>query len=375
MALEPSGGGSGRHVLDLAAGVAEHGHQVTIAYSDVRAELAFIAGLKELRDCHVVTLPMRRSISWRDPAALGAMRSLHRDLGPFDLVHGHSSKAGALGRLAAPAGSARVYTPHCLATMVEQSHTKRWIYARLERALARGVSEAIIAVSEAERAHALSVGIPPDLLHVVVNGVRAVNYLSRASAREQLGLGPDETAVGQVGRLSFQKDPLRFVEALAIARREAPRLVGVLIGHGEEMSAVEGRIAKLGLQGSVRIASHPDAAIVMPGLDLFCLSSRSEGMPYALLEALQCGLPIVATAAGGVPELVTHGQNGLVVGVDAPPAALGRAMAELAQSEELRRTFARRSREVAEQYTVDRMVDETLTVYDIALDRVGRVLA
>lgn len=372
MALEPSGGGSGRHVLDLAAGLVDHDHQVTIAYSDVRAEQAFVDGLETLDDCEVVVLPMGRSISWRDATALRAMRALLQDLGPFDVVHGHSSKAGAIARLGAPAGRARVYTPHCLSTMVDPSVVKRYFYAGLERTLALRASEAIIAVSEAEAAHALALGIPSRLLHVVVNGVRAVDHMSRQAARQQLGLDAAETAIGLIGRLSYQKDPLRFVDAFAVARQQSPGLVGVMIGDGEDLPAVRRRISDLGLEGCVQILSHPDAATLMPALDVFCLSSRSEGMPYSLLEALQCGLPVVTTAAGGAPELVTHGQNGLVVPVDARPAELGRAMADLARSAELRRAFGHRSLEVAARYTVERMIDETLAVYEVALDRAGR---
>jgi len=116
--IETGGGGSGRHILDLVSGLIAQGHDVHVVHSPLRAEAAFEAKLQALSGATVVSMDIRKAIGIHDLSVLFELRSYILDNGPFDVVHGHSSKAGALGRLAATgATAARLYTPHGLYTL------------------------------------------------------------------------------------------------------------------------------------------------------------------------------------------------------------------------------------------------------------------
>ena len=115
--LEATTGGAARHVVDLSAQLIENGHAVSLIYSPLRADSSFEAEIASLAYEHLVRLPMRRAVGPWDILAARSLRLVLNNLGPFDVIHGHSSKAGALARLAAPQGQARIYTPHAFRTM------------------------------------------------------------------------------------------------------------------------------------------------------------------------------------------------------------------------------------------------------------------
>lgn len=153
LVTEPSGGGSGRHVIDLARELGELSHKVAVVYSPTRAEPTFVRELERLSLFAVEALPMRRAVGPWDISAARTLQEIIDRLGPFDVIHGHSSKAGALVRLVAPRGAARVYTPHAFRTMDPSTGTlARRVYGAAESILGRFVSDAIIAVSPEEAA-------------------------------------------------------------------------------------------------------------------------------------------------------------------------------------------------------------------------------
>ena len=118
LTLETSGGGSGRHVLDLAAGLSHRGHDVTFVWSPDRAEEKFVQQLQALRAVSSHPLSMRRAVGLNDVASLRALSNYICNESPFDILHGHSSKAGALVRLLPRnVKGARIYTPHAFRTM------------------------------------------------------------------------------------------------------------------------------------------------------------------------------------------------------------------------------------------------------------------
>ncbi len=301
LVIEPSGGGSGRHVVDLAQGLIDNGHAVSLIYSPTRAEPRFEAEAAALPLRHLEPLPLRRAVGPWDIGALIALRRLIARLGPFDIVHGHSAKAGALTRLAAPASAARVYTPHALPTLnpITVGATS---YGLIETWLARLACEAVIAVSDEEAAHARRRGFPIERLHTIPNGLTACKTADRRAARRIMRLPDTAWIVGFVGRLSSQKDPVRFAQALRLAHARDPRIIGVMIGEGELCDATHAAGGP-----SIRLLGALDARPLMAGFDLFAMTSRYEGFSYAMVEAAAAGLPILTTEVGGVSALAEAG--------------------------------------------------------------------
>src|SRR5262249_25178444 len=150
--------------------------------------------------------------------------------------------------------------------------------------------------------------------------------VDRQRLRAQLGLEPHERAVVCIGRLSREKGHADLVEAIAVLRAIAPALPlrAFVAGHGPEREALAALAAHRGVTGSIRwLGFVPHARLLYAAADIAVLPSHSEGSPNALLEAAAYRLPIVATAVGGVAEIVTHGQSGLLVPARRPDALAG----------------------------------------------------
>lgn len=268
---------------------------------------------------------LARSLSWRD---FLVARRLRRELEAFrpDVVHTHASKAGALGRAAlrAPAfaRTARVHTFH---GHVLEGYFPGPISARLvaaERRLARE-TDRIVAVSHATADDLVRLGVcAEERLIVIQPGVELEALLAlererRSAAAEELraflGVRPGDRLVGVVGRLAEVKQPLA---ALGLFRTLAARhahLALVFVGDGELRRTLERELAALPPELARRahlVGAREDMPVVLGALDLVLLTSRTEGMPVALIEAAAAALPVVARAVGGVPELVAHERTG-----------------------------------------------------------------
>ena len=242
---------------------------------------------------------------------------------------------------------------------------QRWAWHRCDRVLA--VSSRL-----AERM-AAEVRFPLDRITTIRNGVELARFAAgdRTRGRRMLHLDPQQLAIGIVGRLVPVKDHATFLDALARLRDAGARFQGVIVGDGVLRADLESRAAALRLTGVVRFVGHienvPDALAAM---DLFVLSSRSEGLSNTIAEAMAAGLPIVATRVGGADELVEEGKNGLLVPPD-DPAALAGAIAALLQGDPKRRAFGEESRRrAATRFSVERMVAEYERMYlDVAQRR------
>ena len=282
--------GSGNHLLDEAAAA---GLEVVVVGS-LRSPFAPRADLCALRD-------------------LG--RLLSRG---FDVVHTHSSKAGALGRLAAHRAGVRrvIHTFHGFPFHEFQSPARRAAYVQIERRLGR-ITDVALCVGTGVAVEAIRRRlIAPERVRTigVCAGGPAVprNLATRVQARTELGLPPDPPVVGAVGRLAYQKAPEDFVAAMVALQR--PDVTGVWIGGGPlERQARALAAAALPHARIVFVGERRNVRALLPALDIFALPSRYEGLPVAIVEAMTCGIPVVATAVNAVPDVVVPGQTGLLV--------------------------------------------------------------
>ena len=363
MVVESSAGGTGRHVLDLSEGLLARGCDVHLVYSTNRIDRLFMDRLGGITGLRHTPLPMRTSIHPNDMRVVRAVRRYLDRQGPFDAIHGHSSKGGALARLAA-LGTAvpAFYTLHGLIMMDPGlAPWKRRFYLAIERGLSLRTSR-IIAVSPEEARAAVRLGLGRSRIAMVPNGVGPADLTPRPAARRVLDVPDDALVIGFVGRLVEQKAPHVLIEAFAATAKVAPHVVLALVGAGPLEEPMRELAARLGVTHKVRWLGERDARGVLAAFDAFALSSRKEGLPYVVLEAMAAGLPVVATASAGVEILIEPGVNGMVVPTD-DAGAFARALIELATDPQRLARCGRASRERAARFTIDAMVDRTLAAY------------
>jgi glycosyltransferase involved in cell wall biosynthesis len=293
-------------------------------------------------------------------------------------VHCHSTKAGLLGRFAARIAGVpvRVFTVHGWPFTGWWHPVFRWAAVAAERMAAR-VSTAVICVSEHDRRRALGLGIrPASKIRVIHNGVDPSRCLPGAGELER-GAGSRrggasrgrvvlETRDGgcrvvTVGRLTHQKDPLALLRAWQLIHG-SHRLT--IVGDGALRPDLEVAIRQHGLAARVELlGARDDVPDILNEADVFVMASRWEGLPLAIIEAMMSGLPVVATAVGGVPEEVVDGVTGLLV-PPGEPEALARAMQRFLDDPQLRASAGAAGRRRAlERFTEARMLRETAQVY------------
>jgi glycosyltransferase involved in cell wall biosynthesis len=366
--LEASGGGAGRHVADLALGLKARGVEVHLAYGTRRLSSPFAQGLPALREAGVELLPLPSLRRSPHPSDLGVLRELlayARKKGSFSLVHGHSSKGGALARvLGVLLRIPILYTPHGVVTLSPfLSPLKRLAYGGAERLLAR-LADLTIAVSPWEGEALARLGYPKSRLRVIPNGVdlRPPSPEERAGVRARLGLQEGERAVGFVGRLDLQKDPLLALESFARFLPKEPRSRLVVVGDGPLRERFLKRAGELGVEAQLRFLGAVESRSVMPALDTLLLTSAYEGFPYVVLEALALGVPIVAAPVPGLGEWL--GERGLaLVAPSRGPEAVGERLAQRFRQGEAVEALRRRSMKAAAKLSVKKMVEATLEAY------------
>jgi glycosyltransferase involved in cell wall biosynthesis len=363
MFVESSSGGTGRHVLDLSEGLARRGWDVHVLFSTGRADRFFLERAGSLTGVRSLPLFMRTSIHPSDFSAVLAARRYLQEFGPFDLVHGHSSKGGAIARLAALGkGIPAVYTLHGFIVMDPGlARWKRAFYLAIELILSRRTARVVAVAPEEERA-AVRFGLGRSRVVLVPNGVGAAEVAPRAEARKLIGAGEGELVIGFVGRLVEQKAPEVLVRAMCRVTAAAPLATLAVVGAGPLERPLRELAARLGVAERILWLGEQDARSVMAGFDVLAIPSRKEGLPYVALEAMSAGLPVVATDSAGVESLVQPGVNGEVVprgDVD----AFGAALVSLASDPAKLARYGAGSLQRVAQFSIDRMVERTLETY------------
>ncbi|HEV7308734.1 glycosyltransferase family 4 protein [Ensifer sp.] len=361
--LEPSGGGSGRHFVDLCRGMHARGHHVEAVYSPVRAEDSFVRELKAIGLPAVHAVAMKRAPG---PSDIACFVELRRIIGGnrFDIIHGHSSKAGALTRLRLPGPHVpRLYTPHAFRTLDPSlGRGGRLIYGTIEWALARFFTDQLICVSEDEYNHALSLHMPERRMSVIVNGVALPTCEMAQTLRASFGIASDAFVFGFVGRLSAQKAPERLIAAFKSVAAAVRNSHLVMVGSGELETSLRAAMAESGLQNRMHLTSAFTGPQAIPAFDLLLMPSRYEAMSYVMLEGAAAGKPIIATDIGGARTVIEDGTNGFILPNSDDTSLLAKTMIRSAEPSTFKALTDAAGR-LSGRFTLDVMLDRTEALY------------
>lgn len=353
--VETGGPGGAEHMLlHLAEELRRRGHEVCPVGPADRGP--WLAGQFRARGFEPERYTMRRNL---DVGCLRALAATLRRRG-VDVVHSHEFTMGVYGAAAARL----IGRPHVL-TM----HGGRYYAERLQRRVA------LSAAARASRTVGVSAAAAADLertlwlrrgsVRVIPNGI-APSRGDGSRLRAELGLAPDALLVVAVGNLYPVKGHVVLVRALAALHRAGVdgELHVAIAGRGEEEPALRAAAASAGVADRLHLLGYrDDAADVVAAADVFAMPSLSEGLPLAILEAMNAGKPIVASRVGGIPEALADGEHALLV----PPgdhAALAAALRRLLDDHALRQRLGCAARRRAREcFSVERMTDEYERLY------------
>ena len=369
-------GGAALHVLQLAHEQAQRGHDVVVVAGTLAAGEESMEYVADDLGVELHRLPvLQRELSPRaDSAAILALRRLIRERRP-SVLHTHTAKAGATGRLAAlTSGHARpraiVHTYH--GHVLSGYFSRRWerVFRLIERALAYA-SGKLIAVSEEVRDDLVRFGVArADRFAVVPYGFDLPEWNeaddeSRRELRREIGAGDEAFVVGWAGRLTAIKRPLDLIRTLrALLASDVDALL-VLVGDGEDRVDVEALAAELEVSDRCRLVGFQKS--IRPwysSFDALLLTSANEGTPVVAIEALAAARPVVATRAGGTGTVVRNGESGYLEAIG-DTQALADRLAALARDPVLRERMGEAGAEdVRARFAVGRMADEVGAIYD-----------
>ena len=372
-------GGPSIQATRLTAALERHGYSTTLVHGRLGEGEGDMSYLIEpgARAIYLDTL-------CRPLSPLNDLRALWRLLREMQrarpmIVHTHMAKAGMLGRVAAAIYNAtrgrhprarvvHTYHGHVLEGYFSPLMTR--VFISLERILA-GLSDAIVAISpaiEQQLRDGFRIGRASQYrvvpLGFDLSAFAGVDDDARIRARQELNLPADADVVSTVGRLTAIKQHRLFLDAVAIAARSRPRLVALLAGDGELRADLERHAERLGIADRVRFLGwRRDLAAIYAATDVFLLTSRNEGTPVALIEAMASGVPGVSTDVGGVKDVIVSDDTGARVH-DGDAAGLAAAVVRYAADRDLARAAGGRARAfVLQRYSLDRLISDIDMLY------------
>jgi glycosyltransferase involved in cell wall biosynthesis len=355
-------GGQERVALELAGWQRKRGHRV-LAVSIAQAPEGPLAALFRAADVRAETLPKHAGVDASLPVRLATLLGGEH----VDVVHTHNPHAMIYG---APAASlARAKSVHTKHGMNPDAARRLWL-----RRTAATLVDAYVAVTpELAKVAAERSECEPSRIHVVPNGIDSARFAPDASARArvraELGIPGDSWLVGTVGRLAPEKDQALLIRAMAPLLDERRQLL--IVGDGPERAALEAaRTATWRAEFCHLIGARGDVAPYLAAMDAFVLSSRTEGLPLGLLEAMATGLPVVSTRVGGIPDLIRNGDNGMLVPAGDEKALL-RELVALAGHPTAGLKLGRAGREtVLAGYSLSSMAERYEELYEQVIGRV-----
>jgi len=295
------------------------------------------------------------------------MRDYLARLGP-DLVHTHIGAADVIGGLAARSlGIPAVSTLH--SAHWSGLSPSSWARLRIQVAARRRCHARIITVSESVREEYLSRGWNrPERTVTVHNGIidRSAG-VDGLAIRHELGLASDETVVTMVGALARNKGQAVVAAAARELAGRFPRMRVLIVGDGPLRAQLEAEIAGYG-DHTTMIGHRDDVPSVLAATDILVHPTHVDALPTVLIEAMAAAVPIIATAIGGVPEMIRDGESGVLIGPPPGPEGLARALEPLLERPDLRRRLGDAGRRrFEERFTIEHWLERLLPVYAEAM--------
>lgn len=370
-------GGAQRNTLDTVTLLDRSRFEVALACgvgAELYREAQAVADMRLFSLSHLV----REVRPHFDYAALVELRAAIRSFRP-DVVHTHSSKAGILGRLAAHRERVPVVV-HSIHGFGFGSHQRvpvRWAFLTAERLAARWTDH-FIAVSRNNLEEGVRLGLfGYERASVIRSGIVLRSFRAHAGGervRAELGIPAGAPLVLQVACLKPQKAPERFVELAATVGRRFPEAHFVLVGDGTLRPALEAARHSTGLEGRLHLTGwRRDVPALLDAATVVTLTSRFEGLPRALVEALAASVPVVAMAVDGVDEVVRDGVNGFLVR-EGDVVALAERVAALLADAPLRARLAAAAGDRLDEFERDTMVRQQESLYEALLHAPSRPL-
>lgn len=277
----------------------------------------------------------------------------------YQVLHAHTAHAHTIAALAAWG----LDGPRCVVSRRVDFAVGRSLFSRLK--YRHGVDR-YIAISHAVRQVLLDGGVPPEKVRIAHSGIDVTRFdvPVNTGLRAELGLPPDGVVVGNIAALVDHKGQKYLVDAVPEVLRRCPHAWFVIAGDGELAGALKQQAIDRGVAGRVLFLGYrKDVPDLLNLFDVFVMSSHMEGLCTSLLDAMAMRVPIVATKAGGIPEIVRDGVNGLLVESKNPPA-LAEGIVRLLDDRALAARLAEGGRRVVvEEFSADAMVEKTLSVY------------
>jgi L-malate glycosyltransferase len=339
--------GGEQQVLHLVKGLADLGHKNIVVVKEASA-------LQErLSEKGILTFPLPAHGELDIFSALKLRSYLLRE--QPNIVHAHSGHGVALASLAT------------LGTTIPFVITRRVDFPLSQNVLSRlkwRRANTIIAISQAVKKVLVESGLPENKIPVVHSGVDfSVHKKITKASREEMGVPADSFVIGQVAALAPHKDQSTFLHAINLLKNKIKNVRGVMVGDGPLQEALQQQVRSMGLENEIRfLGFRNDPLRFLAAFDVFCLSSKTEGLGTSLLDAMALKIPIVATNAGGISELIRDNVTGYLVPVE-DPSALADALfkAKERPSEGLR--MAAIAYEKSKEFDVQNTIRRTVEVY------------
>jgi len=363
-------GGLADTVLYLAKGLVQIGYHITvIAGNTADPHPSLDLFLKEKYFPLYFIKDLQRNINpMKDLIVLWKLIKLLGKLKP-DIVHTHSSKSGLLGRMAAAYWNIPIiiHSPH---GHIFYGYFNRFIsriFITIERWLAKFTTQIITLTLKGKQDHlkykvgrASQFSIVPCGINFLTFG----DYKKSQNFRQNSLCMNGERLVGWVGRLVPIKGCDVFLKSCKeLINLNQHRIKVIVVGDGEIRGELENLAQQLGINDHISfLGNRTDVAAIMKSLDIFVLSSYNEGFGRVLVEAMHCGVPIVATNVGGVPELIKNGFNGYLI-PGGESQAMTQAIFNLLSNEQIAQRFSVNGRQIADQFSFENMIRQTDQVY------------
>lgn len=355
-------GGLFRHVLDVAQGQAARGHRVGLIVDSLTGGERADAALEQLAPrlaFGVDRLAITRQLGLNDFRALRHVAGRIVAIAP-DVLHGHGAKGAALARLVPRIGDAiRVYTPHGGSLVYAPGTLAGGFYRTLEQLLNWRTDLFLFESSYIAQVFREKIGAPRGFVRIVRNGIGEAEFVPVATRA-------DATDLVCIGELRAVKGFDVLLEALAMLARSGRCLSATIVGEGPEGAPLKALAQRLGIADRVRFVGHRPAREAFAMGRILVVPSRAESLPYIVLEAAAAGIPIIATRAGGIPEIYGTDACNLIPANDVAALAhtIATALDDPAQLHHLAQALTAR---VRSEFTVSAMVEGGLAAYREAL--------